>query len=292
VNIIKSSEKNKRALWVADFGIRHNYGGAQRSDSILIDHGRALGWNILEYNYDVNPAILADTYDIIVSANLETLSRTNPQLIDFIASHPRHFRVEHDSNRYLPQERRKVLFGSACRNFFLTNYHLSQFISSYGDIFPNTAIVPDPIDVSMFKDTLKSRDNKVMYAGFMHDLKGTPAFIEYAMDNPQTSFVATSWGHRIYEFVLKKLDNVEFYGKMPFSDMPNIYNSHAEMFYHPMFYEPFCRSVGEAILCGMQINGNDKIGCLHYLNEVGMDRFREECANAPSTFWSIVNESL
>ena len=62
-----SSEIKKTVLWVADFGIRHNQGGAQRSDSIIISEGRKTGMNITEFNYDVNPAIFHNKYDVIVT---------------------------------------------------------------------------------------------------------------------------------------------------------------------------------------------------------------------------------
>lgn len=287
-----SSEIKKTVLWVADFGIRHNQGGAQRSDSIIISEGRKTGMNITEFNYDVNPAIFHNKYDVIVTANLESISRQHPEIINHISCHPNHFRLEHDANRYLHQDQRKTLFGSCRKSFFLTNFHHAQFVESYGDIFPNVSIIPDPIDTSVFFNQGIERSADSIYTGFMHELKGTKNFIEHALDNPTENFKVAAWGDRIFEFIMKKLDNVEFYGSIPFSEMPSFYNSNTSMFYRPEFYEPFCRSVGEAILCGVKIIGNDKIGCLHYFNEVGIDKFREECANAPKNFWRVINESI
>ena len=279
-------------LWVADFGIRHNQGGAQRSDSIMISAGRELGMEITEFNYDVNPAVLQNEYDVIITANLEALSGKYPELINYVSCHSCHFRLEHDANRYLHQDQRKTLFGSCKKSFFLTNFHHSQFVESYGDVFPNVSIIPDPIDTSVFFNQGAMRSEDSIYTGFMHELKGTNNFIEHALDNPNENFKVAAWGGRIFEFIMKKLDNVQFYGSIPFSEMPLFYNSNTSMFYRPEFYEPFCRSVGEAILCGVKIIGNDKIGCVHYVNEVGIDKFRQECADAPQNFWRIINESI
>jgi glycosyltransferase involved in cell wall biosynthesis len=282
----------KKALWIADFSTIHNSGGAQRSDDLIIEKSVENGFEVLPFNYDTNPVILQNQYDVIISANLETLGRIHPSLINYIASHPRHFRLEHDSNRYLHQEARKVLFGSCKGTFFLTNYHYDQFLSSYGDIFTNVEIIPDPIDTEVFFDKKLERSDSCIYTGFMHQLKGTQNFISHALANPESSFKVAAWGSDVFESAIKKLDNVEFYGNIPFPQMPDLYNSHRSMFYQPEFYEPFCRSVGEAILCGMEINANEKIGCLHYFNEVGIDKFREECANAPKNFWRVINESI
>ena len=114
-------------LWIADFSLRHNAGGAQRSDNILIEAGRDMGLSITEFNYDTHPSVIGKQYDAIVSANLEQMSRSHVGLFEFICSHPRHFRVEHDANRYLHPEARKNLFGSCRKCFFLTQFHLDQF---------------------------------------------------------------------------------------------------------------------------------------------------------------------
>ena len=289
---MRNSTQKKTVLWIADFGLRHNPGGAQRSDAIMIEAGREMGMNITEFNYDVNAALLQNKYDIIVTANMESISRQIPQIIDYAASHPFHFRLEHDANRYLQQEQRKVLFGSCRKTFFLTNFHHLQFVKSYGEIFRNVSVVPDPIDTSFFFDKGEQRSEDSIYTGFMHELKGTKNFIEHALDNPHKKFKVAAWGDRVLEFVMKKLDNVEFYGNIEFEKMPDLYNSNTTMFYKPEFYEPFCRSVGEAILCGMKVNGNEKIGCVHQVQEVGLERFSKECAEAPQTFWRIINESI
>ena len=62
-------------LWVADFSLKHNIGGAQRSDAILIEEGRKLGHTITEFNIDsiTNVQTYLDTYlqaSIILESNM------------------------------------------------------------------------------------------------------------------------------------------------------------------------------------------------------------------------------
>ena len=279
-----------KVLWIADYSLKHSPGGAQRSDAIIINEGRNQGIEINEFNYDSNPAIIDDAHDVVITANLETISRQYPQLINFASSHVRHFRLEHDANRYLSVEQRKNLFGSARASFFLTDFHYRQFVSAYDDIFNNPQIVPDPIDTELFTDMGLDRSPHTVYTGFMHDLKGTREFVSYAMNNPDKSFVCAAWGDEIYKFVLERLPNVNFLGKIDFDEMPKFYNQHSSMFYKPRFYEPFCRSVGEAILSGMNVESNEIVGCIHEINRIGLPKFREECSIAHKTIWNKIRE--
>ena len=82
-------------LWLADFNLHHNVGGAQRSDAIIIDEGYKLGHSIIPFNYDSEADLLSREYDLVVSANLENLHR-RPEVMNFLLYHPNHVRLEHD----------------------------------------------------------------------------------------------------------------------------------------------------------------------------------------------------
>ena len=43
---------NQKILWLADFDLDRSPGGAQRSDKIIIDQGKLLGFNILKTNHE------------------------------------------------------------------------------------------------------------------------------------------------------------------------------------------------------------------------------------------------
>ena len=82
--------------------------------------------------------------------------------------------------------------------------------------------------------------------------------------------------------------NVNFLGKIDYVDMVQLYNSHKQMYYKPEFDEPFCRAVGEALMCGVKIIGDsDKIGSLHMLEEDPVN-FASKCNHAAKTFWEIL----
>ena len=73
--------------------------------------------------------------------------------------------------------------------------------------------------------------------------------------------------------------------------MLEFYNTIESLYYNPVCNEPFCRAVGEALMCGTQIVGGfDRIGSLYMFNE---DRdFRDKCINAVTNFWSIIENDF
>ena len=229
---------------------------------------------------------------MVVSSNLEILSSKYSDIIEYISSANKHVRLEHDANRYLAQKDRELLFGSCDITFFLTDFHHEQFIKMYGSIFKNVEIVPDPIDTNLFYDRHQKREDKILYVGYMHPFKGTDTFLKYVVKNPSSQFVMASWGSNNYEQVARSLSNVEWLGNIDYSKMPDLYNKYNTFYYHPLYFEPFCRSVGEAILCGMEINSNDIVGALHHFISVGAENFKSQCDNAPSLFWDHVESIL
>lgn len=276
-----------KVLLISDYSLSHSSGGAQRSNDLLMQKGREIGHFISEFNYDSDAKhILNQHYDVVISSNLEAISSTSPDIVRWICTHPYHVRLEHDSNRYLSPEVRQALFASCKKTFFLSKFHYKNFVESYGDYFVNVEIVADPIDASLFFDNKRKREDKILYVGFMHQLKGTNGFLSYCLCNPDLNFVVAGWASdESYIRSCHALDNVEVLGKVNYEEMPSLYNTYKKMFYKPLFYEPFCRSVAEAIMCGMEVDSNDLIGSVHLYEQVGHQAFVSQCDKAPEIFW-------
>ena len=277
-----------KVLLVSDFGIRHSLGGAQRSNQLILDEGLQRGHDVSVYHYDTDQSVLWDDYDIVISSNLEVISRSNPMVLQYCATSNNHVRLEHDFCRYLDNNVREYLYTSCKKAFFLTNYHYKKFVEYYGDYFVNVEIVPDPIDKSKFYNMELKRKDDILYVGFMHPLKGTDNFINYVINNKDKTFTVAGWGDNRYEDCMISEPNVNFLGKIDYVDMVQLYNSHKQMYYKPEFDEPFCRAVGESLMCGVEIIGDsDKIGSLHMLEEDPLN-FASKCNDAAKTFWEIL----
>jgi len=283
---------NKKILWLADHDLDVAPGGAQRSDKIIIDQGKLLGYNILKLNNKTyNSSININDYDVLITSNLYALSAKNPDLINNISKHRYHVRLEHDSNEYLKQEDRIKLFGSCVKSIFLSDFHISFFKEKYGDIFKNVEIIYDPIDFNTFIDFKNEREDKILYAGYLHPLKGAFEFFDFALSNSDKQFVIAGWtDNNIIHHLCDSIKNVEYLGLKEYEEMPIIYNKYKYMFYYPNINEPFCRSVAEAILCGMSIitRKQNKIGCICEISKIGSEKFKEKCGRASLTFWEKI----
>lgn len=284
---------SKKILFISDYNLSHAPGGAQRSNDIIIQKGRELGYSILEANYNFNFNIEDfDQYDILISSNLEAIYGSDNSIINKIAKHKNHIRLEHDSNRYLSKEHREELFKSCKKTIFLTDFHHEMFKKMYGDIFNGVHIVYDPINTDLFKDEELKRENKILYVGFMHELKGTFAFFEFVLDHPEMKFVIAGWGQRTFDFLARNIPNIEYLGPIAYEDMHKVYNKYDIIYYSPVIPEPFCRSIAEASMCGMKMISNSPniIGCLIEMSKVGQEKFKENCKNASKKFWEVIDD--
>ena len=283
---------NQKILWLADFDLDKAPGGAQRSDKLIIDKGKLLGFNILKLNHETfGEHVNIHDYDILVTSNVCAVLQKFPWVLDEITKHKYHVRIEHDSNDYLSQENRVKLFSFCKKTFFLTDYHFNFFQELYGNIFKNVEIVPDPIEIDKFYDYNREREDKILYVGYMHPLKGTSNFFELALRNPNKKYAVAGWSdYQIYNFLSINIPNIEYLGLVEYERMPKIYNKYKYLYYEPNLREPFCRSVAEAITCGMLImtSSQSKIGCLHDTEKYGIEKFKDNCKNAPIDFWNKI----
>ncbi|NVM37495.1 MAG: hypothetical protein HWN81_18005 [Candidatus Lokiarchaeota archaeon] len=281
-------------LWMSDFSVNENSGGAQRTDDFIINFGKFLGHNIDHFIHNSELNIIKNKeYDMIVTGYMRNLlSRPDSQVIwDFVTSHKNHVKFEHDSGDYLNPERRIVLHGSAKKRIFLSKYHYEQYVKKYNYpiSFDNVDIVPSPIDDSKFHNYNLEREDKTLYAGFIHSLKGAQNLFSEIINNPSKQFVVAGWtSHHSFEEIIYSFKNVEFIGKKSHLEMPELFNKYTELFYHPVGFEPFCRTIAEAAFCGIKLNCSNNIGAVHDINQYGIEEVKKRCKDSPKQFWELV----
>ena len=276
-------------LLVSDFGIHHNLGGAQRSNQILIQEGFNRGHNIKCHHYDT-PGIPKGDYDIVISSNLEVLNNQEPGMIDWLNGLPNHVRLEHDMCHYLDNSRRQTLYENCKKTFFLTPHHYNCYKKYYGDYFVNVEIVPDPIDTSVFYDYKKATINRVVYIGFLHELKGLEKLYTFAKSTPMEVDIY-GWGDKGWISKFEELPNCMIHGPVAHEKIAEILNRYSYMFLEPVLDEPFCRAVGEALCCGVEIiSSSNNIGSLELYKEVGHDKYMEMVGQAGTKFWEILEQ--
>ena len=124
----------------------------------------------------------------------------------------------------------------------------------------------------------------------MHTLKGTNRFFTEAVRNPDKDFYYAGWGSPHLTRVMQSLPNINYLGKIEYEEMPSLLNRYTKFFYHPLKFEPFCRSVAEAIICGMDVDCGENVGSLHHFRKVGRDQFIKDCQNSPKRFVELLRD--
>ena len=283
-----------KILFISDFNLDHNRGGAQVSNDSIIKQGRALGHEITLHNFDSPYTDFLCSYELVISSNLEIINNNSPDKLNFIINHQNHVRLEHDSCLYLERSVREELFKSSKINFFLSDFHISFFRSMYGDIFPNVEIVPDPIDTNIFN--MDKRENKydVVYCGFLHNLKGLNNLISFAKANPKRKVDVFGWSFTDAGDLFNKCGNIKYHGQINHRETADVYKRSNAIFHDPVVNEPFCRMVAEAILCGVEnFEGNEsRIGSLQEYKKMGREKFASNCMKAPQIFWDKIKQLI
>ena len=279
-----------KILFISDFTLDQRQGGAQVSNDIIVKKGKQLGYQIIEHDHTSSVVDFLSSYDLVINSNLEAITQKSPEKFNYIKKLPNSVRLEHDSCLYLTPENREALFKNSKLNFFLSRYHYQFFTEMYGDYFENVEIVYDPIDTSVFK---KSQDEKiydVVYCGYLHHLKGLNNLISFAKQNPNRKVSIFGWGDQDYGPLFDEVENIEFLGVKSHEEIAKIFRQSKALFHSPIVNEPFCRMVGEALLCGVEeiIGDTERIGAYLEFKEVGYENFKNGCENAAENFWSKI----
>tara|TARA_R110002020_G_scaffold207564_4_gene413169 strand:- start:99 stop:974 length:876 start_codon:yes stop_codon:yes gene_type:complete len=282
-----------RVLFVSDLTLERNkVGGAQLSNSFIIEKGKELGYEIVEHDYESSIVDFLSTYDLLISSNLEVISNKTPEKVNFILKHPNHVRIEHDSCSYLTNKTRKKLFSSSRLNFFLSEFHISFFKDFYGDFFENVEIVYDPIDTNIFKPKNCDKIYDVVYCGYIHPLKGLNDLVKFAQNNPHREISVFGWGEADCEALFSGHPNLTFGGSKKHGEIAQIFQQSKALYHNPVVNEPFCRMMAEALLCGVEeiIGDTSKIGAYLEFEKVGYEKFRKGCDKAADNFWEKIKE--
>ena len=278
-----------KILIISDFSLEQNPGGAQVSNDAIIRSGIERGHSIELMTHSCSPTLLLQNYDIIVSSNLESIYQkdSTKHVLNTIINHPYHVRLEHDSCSYLSEEDRRLLFDSAKISFFLSEFHIDFFRELYGDYFQNVFISYDPIDTSIFCKKESQLKYDVVYCGFLHPLKGIESLVGFAKSNKSRDIAVFGWPEQVGKEVEKMAQNIEYKGRASHEEIASIFQSSKAIYHSPLVREPFCRMVGEALLCGVEevIGATEKIGSYLEFRKYGRESFEDRCNNAENIFW-------
>lgn len=271
-------------LWIADYTVKQNKGGAQQTNKVMIDYGRAKGHYIKTITGEEQVPDI-EKYDLIVLNNITKFSKED---IEKLIDSGKCVRYEHDlwvAKNY------SDLYKKVRRTIFLSPLHRDEVFKLVNYKFENYDLVPSPIKPELFKiSEVKKEANSVIIVGNLCKDKGVDDLISYAKNNTYLKFYAVGWGASVDE--LKEVENIEYVGELNQKDLVKYYQK-CEYFYHrPNWVEPFGRTVIEAYLCGCSLLVNNNVGAISW--DWDFSNYNEIKKNVQSqnNFWKILENEI
>ena len=276
----------KKVLWLTDHTIEDvPAGGAEITDSYVIQAGESLGYNISIVRPHQFKSADLKTDLVIISNNYEFPRPAINKVIDELP----YIAYSHDCGRWKEVVRQhKDMFTKALGSIFLSPLHRDQFLPYLDG--KNIYCVPPymPLD---FYDYGLIRNNKVIYAGNLFEGKGLYTVADFAAQNPKLQFdFYYKRSSKSVERRLKQLSNCNLIGYVPKEKLPEVLNKYSYFIHIPVDVEGFGRAATEAYLCGCEMFINDKVAAFSF--DWDYQDFRNNTLNGHYYFWDCVEEIL
>ena len=181
----------------------------------------------------------------------------------------------------------------AKNNIFLSPLHCSTFADKYDlDILAddiNISIIPPFIDMNKFyyNDNPRHRQN-ICRVGKIYSHKGIDKVLMCLRnDGIKADFYGD--GNPLIKYQLEQSLYANYMGDIDHQNIEETYRKYRYFIHMPAEIEAFGRSTMEAKLCGCEIIGNGKIGCLSYRIE---DELIEQIKESHSLFWGVIGDCI
>jgi hypothetical protein len=272
-----------KILWIADYLLKEHKGGAQQTNSLMIKEGRKRGHTIKE----VSGGAVGDSkqrYDGIIINNITKYSE---EQIKELVDTGKCIRYEHD---YWVAENYPELYDKVKHTVFLSPLHLETAEKKAGRKIKNYSLCPSPIDVSLFECSDKKREPmSTLFAGHMHEVKGSNEFVNYVEQNPMFKFYIAGWGGDLP--LLNRFENVEYLGELELKELVKWYQK-VEYFYHRPRLEAFGRVVIEAYLSGCNLLVNNNVGAISWDWDFSNYEEVRKGVQSEDKFWKIIEDEI
>jgi len=279
----------KRIAWVADFSVDEHSGGAQRTNEIMIERGRELGYEIEEVNSADWRLVDADLY-ILNNIHYIYWNHT-PDLLKIIRGRP-FIRYEHDYLWKIPMpfERIQEVYDKSLLNIFLSPSHLAEHQRA-GLRLDKVHIQPSPIDTSAFFRG-EGDSNRVLYTGELGGHKGILNVFEHARNHPKLRYDLYGWEGAMWNQLKEQMPrNCKNFAPVKYGSMPQLYRGYGKFIHLPIWMEPFGRTVAEAYLSGCELITNKRVGFESFDWDYGnYEEVKAKLEEAPDRFWEKVGQ--
>jgi hypothetical protein len=281
-----------KVVWIADFCLKDwPQGGAELTDSALIQRGRELGHDIVWTRTNTLPLPEAD---LIITSNMHKADST---FIEHILQR-KYVALFHDSKG---EHFYEDVFEGAVALVFMSRTHRDLYASRHntnGSKWADSFLQPAAFaDVDRFYVGEKKEDVAV-YCGLMAEHRGIYRLLEYAKDHTKTQFHLFGPVHspkierKLQKITKNPRKNVLYFGPRNPEDVPDIL-ARAKYYIDLGLVGCFGRGVIEGYLSGCSLIVNDAIGALSYdWPWYAREEVREILREAPTRFWRELDERM
>jgi glycosyltransferase involved in cell wall biosynthesis len=272
-----------KLLWIADFSVKDNKGGAQQTNEVMIKAGRKRGHTIkLATGGSVGDS--KQRYDGIIINNITKYSE---EQIKELVDTGKCIRYEHD---HWVAENYPELYKQVKHTIFLSPLHKESIEKKVGYKIENSSLIPSPIDSKRFTTGEEKEPNTAIYTGNICKEKGMEGLIEYAKENEHLKFYVIGWGSMVED--IKGVDNIEYIEGVDQKELVSYYQK-CEYFYHkPEWEEPFGRTVIEAYLCGCNLLLNNNVGAISWDWDFSDYDAIKKNVQSEDKFWKIIEDEI
>jgi len=254
--------------WIHD---TEHYGGAELSNTTVIEAGRKAGFDI----YICNPATFNRKKlvrcDLLVISNFFLFE---PKRANFVADllyeyKKPYVKYEHDHREIIGDQARpkfaRLLFGRSLLNIFISPIQMRSHREHLGGLIDPFFILPPAIDTKRFKilPHIKRDPNKVVNTtGRLKESKGLRHMLQFVMAKQEEYHfeIYTKYQNEVRETFKDFESIVDIFPPVENEYLPKVYNSAGYVAHLPQALEACGRTIAEGLLCGCKSIFNKNVG--------------------------------
>lgn len=290
-----------RVLWLSDYDPWVSQGGAELNDRGHVKEGWRRGHEVEVCTPQSFGNVAVRDFDFAVVSNVASFPRHQ---VEGVAEAGDYAVFHHDFlsicryRLHFPQIERcrdmrcesaeiwSPVVRNAVVNVALSPLH-EEVLTRYHGEEGKWVSVPSAVEPGMFLPQAKRDKRGGVLVVNPASFKGLSNVVEWVRRNPDKEVTLLG-----YQGDAAVPPNCEVREAVPYGEMPAMYGEHEAVLHVPETVDPFCRVVVEGLLSGCRVLTNRNVGATSYEWFGDRGDVATAVANAPSTFWEVVEEAV
>lgn len=267
--------------WVRDYKLSERPGGTQVCESLLRAGVETAGGVEL---IECPPGSVQTDVDAYIALNCQTY--TLDEMRQITSKPLLHYSLDYwDSGNF---EQRALIFSKARKVFFCSPLHKSVYIRRWG-IGHRGEIITPPMDVEHWLSLREKSNGRsgIMWCGTSDTSKGLDIAVLWAKEHDAQLDI---YGIGLSPGQVSPDEKIHVRGYVEDNEHDLALATHEKFVFFPRGPEPFCYSLLEAWLAGLEVIYSGRIGFESF--DKPWDEITEDCYKSPQRFWEIAESCL